>query len=74
MDKIINILEEINPYVEIDYNTQLLEEEILDSIGIMYLITSLEELYDIEIPGENIIPENFQDISSIQNLIKVLNK
>ncbi|MCT4543316.1 MAG: acyl carrier protein [Vallitalea sp.] len=73
MDTIINILQEINPYVEIDYNTHLLEEGILDSIGIMYLITSLEELYDIEIPGENIIPENFQDITSIQNLIKVLN-
>ncbi|MCT4596772.1 MAG: acyl carrier protein [Vallitalea sp.] len=74
MDNIIKIINEINPYVDIDYTTQLLEEEILDSLGIMYLVASLEDTYDIEINGEDIIPENFQNVNSINNLIKLARK
>lgn len=74
MNRIINILKEINPYIAINNYTDLLEEGILDSVGIMYLITSLEELYDIEISGDNIIPNNFRNIIAIHNLVESLNK
>lgn len=74
LNRIINILKEINPYIAINNYTDLLEEGILDSVGIMYLITSLEELYDIEISGDNIIPNNFRNIIAIHNLVESLNK
>ena len=43
---IINILKEINPYEDIEADTDLVEEELLSSLNLMYLITELEEQYD----------------------------
>lgn len=71
MEKIIRIIKEINPYIDVTQETKLLEEGVLDSMGIMYLIAALEDVYDIEILGENIIPENFTSLLAIENLIQI---
>ena len=63
-EKILAMLQEINPYVDIDETTQLLVE-ILDSIELLLLITQLEETYHIEIPLESIQVEDFETVSSI---------
>lgn len=70
--EIIEILGEINPYVEIDKNSNLLEEQILDSLGILVLITELEERYSVQIPIETIGVEDFANVSSIIRLMKGL--
>ena len=41
--EILHILQEINPYMEIETDTKLLEEEILDSMEILLLISELED-------------------------------
>lgn len=64
-EKILAMLQDINPYVDIDETTQLLEEEILDSMEILLLITQLEETYHIEIPLETIQAKDFETIGSI---------
>ena len=48
-----------------------LEEGIIDSTGILELITFLEEDFSIEIDDEEMIPEN---LDSINNIIAFLNK
>jgi acyl carrier protein len=48
-----------------------LEEGIIDSTGILELITFLEEEFSIEIEDEEMIPEN---LDSINNLLVFLNK
>ncbi len=63
-EKILAMLQEINPYVDIDETTQLLVE-ILDSMELLLLITQLEETYHIEIPLESIQAEDFETVSSI---------
>lgn len=70
--EIITILKGINPYIEINVNSRLLEEEILDSTGILLLITELEQKYGVEIPFENLQIEDFETIFSIIKLIKRL--
>lgn len=70
--EIIAILSEINPYVEIRNDSKLLEEEILDSLGILVLITELEVKYGVTIPLDTIRIENFTDISSIMKLLEGL--
>ena len=42
----------------------------IDSIIIANLIISIEDTYGIEIDGEDIIPENFVDLTSICNMVK----
>lgn len=48
-----------------------LEEGIIDSTGILELITFIEEEFSIEIEDEEMIPEN---LDSINNLLTFLDK
>ena len=68
--EILHILQEINPYMEIETDTKLLEEEILDSMEILLLISELEDKYQIQIPLESLQLEDFQDILSITKFVK----
>ena len=54
----------------------LLEQGILDSIGIMKLIVFIEENFGIQVADEQIIPENFQNLNSMVAFVgqKIQNK
>ena len=56
--------------MEIETDTKLLEEEILDSMEILLLISELEDKYQIQIPLESLQLEDFQDILSITEFVK----
>ena len=70
MDRLLEILEELNP--EIDYkNTEnLVDGRYLDSLTILSLISEIEEEFDVEVPTVEIIPENFNSVNKIYELIK----
>ena len=66
MEKLIEMLEELNP--EVDYTTEehLIDNHLLDSLAILSLIG------DIEVPTTQIIPSNFNSAQAIWNLIQKL--
>jgi len=47
---------------------------IVDSLGILKLVSFIEEKFGIEVLDEELIPENFQTINDISNLIKTKQK
>ena len=49
---------------------QLIELGIIDSLGIMTLLSFVEEKFSLQISGEDLIPENFGSINAISNLIE----
>jgi acyl carrier protein len=49
----------------LDPGEDLLEQGILDSMGIMKLIVFIEENFGMKVEDEEIIPENFQSLNSI---------
>ena len=51
--------------------TSFLEEGIIDSTGVLELVTFLEEDFDITIDDEELIPEN---LDSINNVTEYLGK
>jgi len=51
-------------------DTSFLDEGIVDSTGILELVTFLEEDFDISVEDEELIPEN---LDSIQNVVTFLN-
>lgn len=51
---------------------QLLDEGILDSLGLQQLITFLEGKYDIMVDDDYLMPEYFTSVESIANLIEGL--
>lgn len=47
----------------------LIESGIIDSMGIMSLLSFLEEKFSLQIPGDDLIPENFASITRISDLV-----
>lgn len=69
---VVKTILEIDDDRDIDENTKLLEEEILDSVSILYLVTELEDEYMINIPVEDIIESNFKDLNCISRYVMSL--
>ncbi|MBR5922482.1 MAG: acyl carrier protein [Clostridia bacterium] len=72
MEKLIEILEELNP--DVDYNTveNLIDGRYLDSLKILSLIAEIEDEFDVEIPTVEIVPANFNSAKSMWALIERL--
>jgi acyl carrier protein len=47
-----------------------MESGLLDSMGIMSLVTHLEQTYSFALPDEEFVPENFETPSTIANMVK----
>lgn len=54
----------------IDPAEDLLEQGIIDSLGILKLVTFLEESQGIKIDDEDIVPENFQSLNSMVRFVE----
>lgn len=50
--------------------TSFLDSGIIDSTGILELITFLEETYNINIEDDELIPENLDSLNSVAKFIK----
>ena len=72
MEKLIEILENLQP--EVDYETceNLVDGRYLDSLTILSLISEIEDEFDVEIPTVEIIPNNFNSAKKIWELIEKL--
>jgi acyl carrier protein len=51
-------------------DTSFLEEGIIDSTGVLELVTYLEEEFEIEVDDEELIPENFDSINNVAVYLK----
>lgn len=72
MEKLLEILEELKPGYEFKGKTDLATSGDLDSFDIISLVSELDEAFDIEIPVEDIEPENFDSLEAIMALIQSL--
>jgi acyl carrier protein len=48
----------------------LLDQRIIDSLGILRLVTYIEEAHGIKIGDGEIVPENFQSLNSIIRFVE----
>lgn len=72
MNKLIEILEGLNPEVDYQNTDNLVDGRFLDSLTILSLVAEIEEEFEIEIPTVEIIPSNFNSVKSIYALITKL--
>ncbi len=69
MERLIEILEEIQPEVDYFTCTDLIDGHHLDSLSIISLVAELEEEFDITIPTVEIIPDNFNSAKNLWAMI-----
>ena len=54
---------------DINETESLIDNGILDSIGLIKFLTFIEDTFSIKISDNEFLPENFETLSSISNLI-----
>ena len=69
MNELIEILENLHPEVDFDTCTTLIDDKILDSFDIITIISEINEEFDVVIPAEEIIPENFNSAQALHELV-----
>ena len=69
MNELIEILENLHPEVDFETCTTLIDDKILDSFDIISVISEINEEFDVVIPAEEIIPENFNSAQALYELI-----
>lgn len=69
MEKLLAILEELQPGVDYATCRDLIDSHYLDSLTILALVAELEDNFDITIPTVEIIPANFNSAKDMWVMI-----
>lgn len=69
MKKLLKILNDLHPEVDFESNESLVDDGILDSLDIVSLVTEIYAEFDVTIPAEEIVPENFNSAKALMALI-----
>lgn len=70
MDKLLDILMDINPDIDYENENNLIDGKVLDSFSIITLISEISDRFDIEISPKYLVPENFNSVEAMWNLIQ----
>ena len=74
MEKLLEILASIHPEVDFETAEDLIDDGILDSLDIVTLVTEINAEFDVTIPAEEIVPENFNSAKALMELIEKLDE
>jgi acyl carrier protein len=64
------VLKEIRPEFDFTTSEDFIGDGMLDSHDVVTLVADLDRTYGISIAGIDIVPENFQNIAAIQQLLR----
>ncbi len=71
-EKLLEVLADAKPGFEFEGKTGLVDDGYLDSFDIITLVTELNDKFEIDIPVEDIITENFNSVDVILALVERL--
>lgn len=57
---------------EIDENEALIDRGVIDSMGLLQIMTFIEERTGLRVPDHEVMPDNFQSVASIERMVERL--
>ena len=72
MERLYEILEDIQPDVDFETAEKLVDDHLLSSLSILALIAELEDEFDVTIPAIEIVPANFNSAAAMWEMIQRL--
>ena len=72
MEELLNILAELHPDVDFETEEHLIDDGILDSFDIVTLVAEIDGEFDVQIPAEELIPDNFNSAKALYALVERL--
>jgi acyl carrier protein len=55
---------------EVDEDYPLLAKQVIDSLGMLKLVSLIEDEFDVEIGDDDIVPDNWKTIRDIAGLVE----
>ena len=72
MEELLEILNDINPDIDYEKETNLIDGRVLDSLSIITLITRICDEFDIESGPKWMRNENFNSVKAMWNMIQAI--
>lgn len=75
MEKLIEILTDIDSSIDYKNEKKLIDDKVLDSFSIVNLVSQISERFDITISPKYLIPEYFNSVEAMWGMIQeILNE
>jgi acyl carrier protein len=74
MEKLLEILNRLHPDVDFTAVEDLYDEGVLDSLDMVRLVTEIGQAFDVTVPAEELVPDNFMNVNTIMALIERLDE
>ena len=71
-EEILKILKEFRPDIQAENREDLVDAGVLDSLDIVNIVAEMESVFDVAIPVEEVVPENFNSVSAMEKMINRL--
>ena len=63
-------MSEVRPDIDFEHETKLIDNEMLDSLDIVAIVTDVNDEFDVQINVNDLLPENFNSVDAILELIE----
>ncbi len=73
-EEVLKVLQEELPQIDFLSSNTMVDDGILDSLTITEIISILSMEFDISIPFEEIVEENFNSVDGLANMVERLQK
>ena len=70
MDKLIEILSEICPNVDFRKEKALVDYGLIDSFEIVSIVAEIMDHFEVELDVDDLMPENFNSVEAMMQLIE----
>ncbi len=71
-ETILGILKDLHEDVDFESCETLIDDKILDSFDIITVITEINNEFDVAVPADKIVPENFNSAKALAALVDSL--
>ena len=68
-DTVLEILTDIRGDIDFENETALIDDDLLESLDIVAIVGEFNEEFDVEISVEDLLPENFNSVDAMVELI-----
>ena len=70
--EVLKVLQEVKPGFDFVGQSDWVDSGSLDSFDVIQIVAELNEAFDIDIPVEAIVPENFNSLETVETLVASL--
>ena len=72
MNELLEILEDIKTTIDFNTCNGMIDDGYMDSFDILYIVSELNDAFEIEISPVDIVPDNFNSAKALWNMVERL--